>query len=232
MSSIPAIIGRCSQIFTPGIRVGMTLKGPRFWSGRSGLGSQVSIWLGPPAIHKRIQLLRAFEVPPSSRACNKFGRLKPAIPATPALRKLRRDLITSPSADDPCQSVNAWACCDRCDFSKFRAFMGGNPVIGVDLEGWNCGILWIVCRIILQTPLINLPSVRDSGKSAQLGFIFPGVMSTGTYDSHQSHTAHWPKFSSRCTEIWLGILRPFSWNRLMSSSPSHRANNSVVVFEI
>ena len=39
---------------TPGSLVGITPKGPRFWSGRSGLGSQVSMWLGPPAIQSRI----------------------------------------------------------------------------------------------------------------------------------------------------------------------------------
>ena len=43
---------------TPGSCVWMTPNGPRFSSGRSGLGSQVSIWLGPPAIHSRMTLLR------------------------------------------------------------------------------------------------------------------------------------------------------------------------------
>ena len=41
----------------------MTPNGPRFSSGRSGLGSQVSMWLGPPAIHSRMTLL------PSAVSC-------------------------------------------------------------------------------------------------------------------------------------------------------------------
>ena len=35
---------------TPGILVGMVEKGPRISEGASGLGSQRSIWLGPPQL--------------------------------------------------------------------------------------------------------------------------------------------------------------------------------------
>ena len=62
-SSIAACFGRCSQMRTPGSLVGMTPNGPRFSSGRSGLGSQVSMWLGPPAIQSRMTLL----LPPIGR---------------------------------------------------------------------------------------------------------------------------------------------------------------------
>ena len=62
-SSIAACFGRCSQSKTPGSLVGMTPNGPRFWSGRSGLGSQVSMWLGPPAIQSRMTALFAADRP-------------------------------------------------------------------------------------------------------------------------------------------------------------------------
>src|SRR5262245_14488750 len=55
-SIMAACLGRCSQTMQPGIRVRITEKGPRFSGGRLGLGSQVSMWLGPPAIHNRMTL--------------------------------------------------------------------------------------------------------------------------------------------------------------------------------
>ncbi len=42
----------CSLSITPGARVLMALKGPPV--GRPGLGSNVSMWLGPPLSHKRM----------------------------------------------------------------------------------------------------------------------------------------------------------------------------------
>ena len=40
--------GKCSLIRTPGVLVAIGLNSPRISSGASGLGSQVSSWLGPP----------------------------------------------------------------------------------------------------------------------------------------------------------------------------------------
>ena len=101
LSSIAACFGRCSQKKTPGSRVGMTPNGPRFWSGRSGLGSQVSIWLGPPAIQSRMTALFPATGRPASdaraRRRSRSGRLSPAIPARPALSMLRRLATTRPS---------------------------------------------------------------------------------------------------------------------------------------
>ena len=42
--------GRCSETLTPGHRVAIEPKGPRISDGASGLGSNVSSWLGPPTI--------------------------------------------------------------------------------------------------------------------------------------------------------------------------------------
>lgn len=64
-SSIAACFGRCSQMIVPGSFVCVTPNGPRFMYGRSGFGSQVSMWLGPPAIHSRITLLPVFAPPPA-----------------------------------------------------------------------------------------------------------------------------------------------------------------------
>ena len=50
-------LGQVLASETPGSLVGMTPNGPRFWSGRSGFGSKVSMWLGPPAIQSRMTAL-------------------------------------------------------------------------------------------------------------------------------------------------------------------------------
>src|SRR5438874_10777087 len=51
-----ACLGRCSQMTVPGSLVEMTENGPRFCNGRLGLASQASMWLGPPAIQRRMTL--------------------------------------------------------------------------------------------------------------------------------------------------------------------------------
>ena len=51
-----ATLGRCSLISTPPAEVAIGLNGPPFFS-LSGLRSQVSMWLGPPDIQSRMQLL-------------------------------------------------------------------------------------------------------------------------------------------------------------------------------
>ena len=100
-SSIAACFGKCSQNETPGSFVGITPNGPRFWSGRSGFGSQVSIWLGPPAIQSRItDLLPLMDRPASdawARSRSSAGRLSPARPARLALIMFRRPAMTTPS---------------------------------------------------------------------------------------------------------------------------------------
>src|SRR5262249_47167093 len=53
-----ASFGRCSLIRSPPIGVAVFLKGPPFlWP---GLRSQVSVWLGPPAIQRTIHALVRF----------------------------------------------------------------------------------------------------------------------------------------------------------------------------
>src|SRR6187549_1650243 len=50
-----AILGRLAETWTPGIVVGIVLLSPPLaWP---GLGSNVSNWLGPPPIHRRMQAL-------------------------------------------------------------------------------------------------------------------------------------------------------------------------------
>ena len=100
-SSIAACLGRCSQMTTPGSFVCVTPNGPRLISGRSGLVSQVSMWLGPPAIHSRMQLL--FELarpsrPPQPGCCKSCGKLSPASPAMPAFNIPRRLTTHTPSS--------------------------------------------------------------------------------------------------------------------------------------
>src|SRR5262245_3653553 len=53
-----ASFGRCSLIRSPGTAVAVSLEGPPFlWS---GLRSQVSVWLGPPDIHRTMHALAGF----------------------------------------------------------------------------------------------------------------------------------------------------------------------------
>ena len=86
----------------------MAPNGPRFWRGRSGLQSQVSIWLGPPAIQSKMTAF--FPTParaPSARFRSKPGKLKPAIPAKLALSALLRLVTTSPSRSAPLNEPKA-----------------------------------------------------------------------------------------------------------------------------
>ena len=57
LSIIAACFGRYSHSRTPGRAVAIVPNGPRISRGASGLGSHVSMWLGPPVIHNRITLL-------------------------------------------------------------------------------------------------------------------------------------------------------------------------------
>jgi hypothetical protein len=57
LSSIAACLGRCSQIDDAGQFRLRDAERPAVLGGRSGLGSHVSMWLGPPAIQSRMTLL-------------------------------------------------------------------------------------------------------------------------------------------------------------------------------
>src|SRR5437763_1314736 len=52
--AICACLGNISQKSIPGTAVRMALNGPRYSFGALGFGSQVSNWLGPPHIQKRM----------------------------------------------------------------------------------------------------------------------------------------------------------------------------------
>ena len=107
-----ACFGRCSHRSTPGSLVGMVANGPRISDGASGLTSQVSMWLGPPAIQSRMTALRPPIAWPaaaaSERARNRSGNVSPAIPANPALSVERRLTTVNPSRSRACKPENAW----------------------------------------------------------------------------------------------------------------------------
>ena len=85
-SMMPARSGRCSPKRTPGTRVAMELNGPRISLGAVGLGSKVSMWLGPPESQTRITAVFCAVLPgvaALARYCNRPGSDSPAIPARP-----------------------------------------------------------------------------------------------------------------------------------------------------
>src|SRR5579871_4450091 len=96
LSAIEACSGRCSQNDTPGSFVGIVENGPRISVGASGLGSHMSIWLGPPDSQNRITALRfprtsvtddsAWAIPG-----RQFAAAKAPHPASPACRNQRRE---------------------------------------------------------------------------------------------------------------------------------------------
>src|ERR1700749_3125125 len=91
-----AIMGRCSEMWVPGILVGMGLKSPRMLAGGSGLGAQRSMWLGPPLGKIRIpELALRKPLAPSYLVvaalavfchARKLARLRPKRPMDPARR--------------------------------------------------------------------------------------------------------------------------------------------------
>src|SRR5258708_6347560 len=95
LSIMPAHIGSMSDSVMPGTLVGMVPNSPRYSAGALGLGSHISMWLGPPRIHRmmtdgfRLALLGADELARDS-CRSRSARPSPAAPSTPALRKLRR----------------------------------------------------------------------------------------------------------------------------------------------
>src|SRR5438132_4849499 len=86
-----AIFGRCSLISTPGalVLIGLNSPAPLL----SGLRSKVSLWLGPPSIHRRMHDL-ALPLPLAAAAFAITG-IQPDsdvanTPAADSLRKSRR----------------------------------------------------------------------------------------------------------------------------------------------
>src|SRR3954464_4497242 len=63
--------GTCSVKRTPGRVVGTVPNSPRTSAGASGLGAKVSWWLGPPCIHRRMQLT---DFPPAGGCLAPAGR--------------------------------------------------------------------------------------------------------------------------------------------------------------
>ena len=83
--------GRCSLIRMPGTAVSIALNSPPLaWP---GLGSKVSIWLGPPVIQSRMHDLRRAGCPAASAASDSIQPEveKPTTPAAASFRAWRRD---------------------------------------------------------------------------------------------------------------------------------------------
>src|SRR3954468_22787786 len=81
-----ATFGRCSLIWRPGTLVGIGLNSPAPLL--SGLRSKVSLWLGPPSIQSRMQLL-----------CLRAGGLDPPVAAAAWLARTfsQPDIETAPT---------------------------------------------------------------------------------------------------------------------------------------
>src|SRR4051812_26902369 len=79
----------------PGTLVFIVPNSPRTSAGASGLGSHMSIWLGPPRIHKSRTLLPALSFAAAVdlffSAASRFWSDKPAAPRTPACTTARRE---------------------------------------------------------------------------------------------------------------------------------------------
>src|SRR5437868_1375714 len=83
----------------PGTLVGIVPNSPRNSAGASGLGSHMSMWLGPPRIHSRMTLLSDLAAAPLGAAFSAAVALErrrlasdnPAVPSTPACTTARRD---------------------------------------------------------------------------------------------------------------------------------------------
>src|SRR3954466_9439186 len=99
LSMICALSGSKSQIWMPGTFVLMAPNSPRYSMGASGLGSQVSCWLGPPRIQRMItDFCREILCPDAAAFASerrRSGNANPANPRKPDLRKLRRSKANS-----------------------------------------------------------------------------------------------------------------------------------------
>src|SRR5262249_31201644 len=86
-----AIFGRYSHTWTPGMRVATGRNGPPV--GRPGFMSNVSIWLAPPFIHRRMQRLPCFRDPsapaPEANSPPQLGTAPAAVTSVPLSRARR-----------------------------------------------------------------------------------------------------------------------------------------------
>src|SRR5438132_3039496 len=91
-SALLASCGNNSQMRMPGTLVAIGEKRPRYSSGASGFGSQVSSWEGPPQSHKRTTDLAepAMPLAPAARNRSRSARDKPSTVLPPACKKARR----------------------------------------------------------------------------------------------------------------------------------------------
>src|SRR5258707_11281703 len=95
LSLIAASFGRCCESLTPGILVSMAVKEPPV--GVPGLGSKVSMWLGPPSRKRRMQAWADFfTLLFSSAALSRAlqgEKARAAAPARLPTRKSRRGVF-------------------------------------------------------------------------------------------------------------------------------------------
>src|SRR5258707_1104914 len=87
----------------PGALVAIGWNGPRISAGALGLGSQVSIWLGPPTRNSMIQLTSRSLTAPAAFWAIHWGNVSPSAAREPACRKSRR---VRPSQKDTGRSAS------------------------------------------------------------------------------------------------------------------------------
>src|SRR4051812_5911009 len=88
-----AILGRCSLTWMPATEVSMALNGPPLaWP---GLGSNVSSWLGPPFIHRRMHDFRRLgsAAVSSASALSQPEYEQPTTPADTTFSQSRREKV-------------------------------------------------------------------------------------------------------------------------------------------
>ena len=90
LSAHLAMLGINSPIWVPGTLVGIGRNSPRISEGALGFKSYMSMWLGPPNIHKRMQFTSRFglAVCCARKTC---GRLKPSADNPPKRSASRRE---------------------------------------------------------------------------------------------------------------------------------------------
>src|SRR5262245_54651375 len=84
-----ASFGSNSVKRTPGVRVAIVAKGPRYSTGAFGFGSNKSKWLGPPPNHSS-SIDLAFGVSGMGHASRRLGKDAANGATNPACRKARR----------------------------------------------------------------------------------------------------------------------------------------------
>jgi hypothetical protein len=85
-----AMFGINSLICVPGTLVGMGRNSPRISEGASGLRSNMSMWLGPPSIHKRMQFTSRFGLA-ACCARKTCGKLNPSAVNPPKRKASHRE---------------------------------------------------------------------------------------------------------------------------------------------